>query len=61
MNMKRLLPLMLMACMALSSCGLLNLVTANQVKKRRMSMTDCFDGLIGIKGEDGKAGFINRN
>ncbi len=52
---------MLMACMALSSCGLLNLVTANQVKKRRMSMTDCFDGLIGVKGEDGKAGFINRN
>lgn len=32
MNMRRLLPLMLMACMALSSCGLLNLVTANQVK-----------------------------
>lgn len=28
-------------------------------KKRRMSMTDCFDGLIGVKGEDGKAGFIN--
>lgn len=32
MDMKRLLPLMLIACMALSSCGLLNLVTANQVK-----------------------------
>lgn len=23
------------------------------------SMTDCYDGLIGVKGEDGKAGFID--